>query len=216
MRVWRTGLAGLALWAGLAAGSLAQEAEPQPEPRFTAFQDVCIDARQSYAAMISAAAAQGWTSVEESVRPELPRAVQQARNMATGGLELREMAVLSRPVAGDERAYLVLSLLDRTGEPVIGCSFYAFDAPQAVPPQLVRDWVGYPATDWRQRQDSYVAQYWVDPPSMPGVKVFRYIFVQRAADAAPDTVGGMILMVVAAPNEYAPSVDPNEGAATGS
>ncbi|MBI1187772.1 MAG: hypothetical protein GC206_10685 [Alphaproteobacteria bacterium] len=197
MRTWRAGLAAV-LCAGAAAAQEAEEA-PAPEPRFTAFQDVCIDARQSFATLEAAAQAQGWTSVAESARPELPRVMTQARSYAAQGMTIQAIRLFSRPLVDEERAYLVLSHYDNSGQTVIGCSFFAFDAPHTVPGALVREWVGTAADDWREQPNRFVTQLWTNPPSMPGVAVFRHMYLQRQENAAPDSVAGMILSIVATP-----------------
>jgi len=191
--------AALALAASPLLAQESAEEAPATEPRFTAFQDVCIDARDSFAALQAAALAQGWVATAESARPELPRVVTQARSYAAQGIVVRDMQLLSRPVAGAERAYLMLADYDNHGQPLLGCSFFAFDAPQTVPGQLVRDWVGAPAEDWREQPNAFVTQRWVNPPSMPGVAVFRHIYVQRTETTAADSVAGMILSIIATP-----------------
>lgn len=196
------------VWAGLVAAALAAApaysqdsgAAPAPEPRFTAFQDVCVEARASYATLEAAAQAQGWAEAEVGDRPELTRVMAQARSYAAQGMTIRAIRLFSREIVGAERGYLALSNYDNRGQEVIGCAFYAFDAPQTVPGALVREWVGVAADDWREQPNRFISQVWTNPPSMPGVAVFRHIYLQRQDGAVPDTVAGMILSIVATPS----------------
>jgi hypothetical protein len=190
-----------ALLLALAPAASAQEPPAETEPRVTAFQDVCIDARSSYEALQTAARTHGWTPADEAARPELPRVMRQARSLAMGGMQLRNAALMTRRLVGEEAGYLVLSEFEVNGEPVLACAFYAFDAPHAVPGQLIRDWVGHPADEWTQRQGEYLMQKWTSPPSMPGVAVFRHMYIRRDEAAKADGgVAGMILMLMAMPN----------------
>lgn len=199
MKGWQAGLAAALMLAVSAAAQESEEAAPAPEPRFTAFQNVCVDARESFAALEAAAAAEGWRAVEESARPELSRVMAQARSYAAQGMTIRAIRLFSRPIIEEERGYLALSHYDNRGQEVISCSFYAFDAPQTVPGALVREWVGTAADDWREQPNRFVTQLWTNPPSMPGVAVFRHMYLARQEGGAPDAVAGMILSIVATP-----------------